>query len=152
MPVLFRVFRSTGLEATNLFSGPKRNKALVRMIGTFFLSFRTFDFLMPFNVRFTAWPSERLRFMSGEERRFILFILLTSRQGQGHHNSVGQLLWALITYPTLSSFPVGGNRNTRRKPTTFGRVLTLLFSHEDWVRVHLTGDRTRNHRGERRVV
>ena len=34
--------------------------------------------------------------------------------------------------------------------------LTILFSHEDWVRVHnkmnLTGDRTRNLRGERRVV
>ena len=70
MPVLFRVFRSTGIQATNLFSGPKRNKALVRMIGTFFLSFRTFDFLMPFNVRLTAWPSERLRFISGEGRRF----------------------------------------------------------------------------------
>ena len=31
---------------------------------------------------------------------------------------------------------------------TFGRALTVLFSHEDWVRVHikmnLTGDRTRN--------
>ena len=58
--------------------------------------------------------------------------------------------------PTLSTFPVGGNRSTRRKPTTFGRALTILFSHEDWVRVHikmnLTGDRTRNVRGERRVV
>ena len=33
-----------------------------------------------------------------------------------------------------------------RKPTTFGKALTILFSHEDWVRVHikmnLTGDRT----------
>ena len=58
--------------------------------------------------------------------------------------------------PTLSTFPVGGNRSTRRKPTTFSRALTILFSHEDWVRVHikmnLTGDRTRNLRGERRVV
>ena len=37
-------------------------------------------------------------------------------------------------------------------PTTFGRA----FSHEDWVRVHikmnLTGKRTRNLRGEMRVV
>ena len=70
VPVLFRVFRSPNLKATNLFSGPKRNKAFVRMIGTFFLSFRTFDFLLPFNVRFTAWPSERLRLISGEGRRF----------------------------------------------------------------------------------
>ena len=37
----------------------------------------------------------------------------------------------------LSTFPVGGNRSTRGKPTTFGRALTLLFSHEDWVRVAL---------------
>ena len=42
----------------------------------------------------------------------------------------------------------------QREPitVTFGRALTLLFSHEDWVRVHHTGDRTRNLRGERRVV
>jgi hypothetical protein len=32
---------------------------------------------------------------------------------------------------------VGGNRSTRGKPTTFGRALLLLFSHEDWVRVAL---------------
>ena len=57
-------------------------------------------------------------------------ILLTaSPQGQGCHNSVRQLLCARITYPTLSTFPVGGNRSTRRKPTTFGRALTMLFSH-----------------------
>ena len=56
----------------------------------------------------------------------------------------------------LSVFPVGGNQSTRRKPTTFGRALTILFSHEDWVRVHIrvnvTGDRTHNLRGERQVV
>ena len=80
------------------------------------------------------------------------FILLTSPHGQGHHNSMSRLLWARITYPTLSTFPVGGNRSTRRKPTTFGRALTILFSHEDWVRVYLTGDRTRNLRSERQVV
>ena len=37
---------------------------------------------------------------------------------------MSQLLWARITYPTLSTFPVGGNRSTRRKRTTFGRALT----------------------------
>ena len=56
----------------------------------------------------------------------------------------------------LSTFLVGGNRSTWRKPTTFGRALTILFSHEDWVRVHikmnLTGDQTQNLRGERQVV
>ena len=35
---------------------------------------------------------------------------------------------------------------------TFGRALTILISYEDWVRVHLIGDRTRNLRDERRVV
>ena len=79
------------------------------------------------------------------------FILLTSPQGQGRHNSVSQLLWARITYPTLSTSTVGGNRNTRRKFTTFARALSILFSREDWVRVYLTGDRTRNIRDERRV-
>ena len=63
------------------------------------------------------------------------FSYLASTQGEGRHNSVSQLLWAHITYPTLSTCPVGGNRSTRRKPTTFGRALTILFSHEDWVRV-----------------
>ena len=82
---------------------------------------------------------------------FLLFTLVT---GQGHHNGVSQLLWvwARITHSNLSTFPVGGNRSTRRKPTTLGRVLTILFSHEDWVQVHLTGDQTWNLRGERRVV
>ena len=41
-------------------------------------------------------------------------------------------------------------------PRLSAERLTVLFSHEDWVRVHikmnLTGDRTRNLRGERRVV
>ena len=31
--------------------------------------------------------------------------------------------------PTLSTFQVGGNRSTRRKPTTFGRALTYSNSH-----------------------
>ena len=72
-----------------------------------------------------------------KNRVFFLIFYLASPQGQGHHNSVSQLLWARITYPTQSTFPVGGNRSTRRKPTTFGRALTILFSHEDWVRVHI---------------
>ena len=84
--------------------------------------------------------------------RFKYFFLFSLATGAGSHNSVSHLLWARITYPTLSTFPVGGNRSTRRKPTTFGRALTILFSHENWVQVYLTGDRTRNLRGERRVV
>ena len=81
------------------------------------------------------------------------FIYLASPQGQGHHNSVSQLPYYLTP---LSTFPVGGNWSTQRKPTTFGRALTILFSHEDWVWVHIkmnfTGDRTQNLRGERQVV
>ena len=30
---------------------------------------------------------------------FFIFFYLTSPQGQGHHNSVSQLLWPRITYP-----------------------------------------------------
>ena len=30
------------------------------------------------------------------------------------------------------------------------RQSVILFSHEDWIQVHLTGDRTRNLRGERK--
>ena len=58
--------------------------------------------------------------------------------------------------PSLSTFPVGVYRSTQRKPTTFGRALTIPFSHEDWVWVHikmnLAGDQTRNLRGETQVV
>ena len=57
---------------------------------------------------------------------------------------------------TLSTFPVRGNRSTRRKPTIFSRALIILFSHEDWgwvqIKMNLTGNRTRNLRGERQVV
>ena len=63
-------------------------------------------------------------------------------------------LMALKPNPPFST--VGGNRSTQRKPTTFGRALTMLFSHEDWVWVHikinLTGNWTWNLRGERQVV
>jgi hypothetical protein len=42
-----------------------------------------------------------------------------------------QLLWkgqlGTITQPTLSTFPVGGNRGTLRKLTTFGRASTDSF-------------------------
>jgi hypothetical protein len=35
-------------------------------------------------------------------------------------------VWGL-SQPTLSTFPVGGNRSTRRKSTSFGRTLTDSF-------------------------
>jgi hypothetical protein len=44
----------------------------------------------------------------------------------------------ILTHP-LSTFPVGGNRSTRRKPTTFGRALTdSIFSHESVAKVKPT--------------
>ena len=50
----------------------------------------------------------------------------------------------IVTHPV--NFPCGGNWSTRRKSTTFGRVLTNSF--------HISGlweTRTRNLRGERRL-
>jgi hypothetical protein len=42
-----------------------------------------------------------------------------------------------LSQPSLSTFPVWGNRSTRRKPTTFGRALTDS-SHESVARVEST--------------
>ena len=36
------------------------------------------------------------------------------------------LVWRL-SQPTLSTFPVGGNRSIQSKPTSFGRALTDSF-------------------------
>jgi hypothetical protein len=52
---------------TYLFSGPNKNSDLVRMMGTFFFSLRTFDFL-PFNARVNASPSERRRAAPGRQQ------------------------------------------------------------------------------------
>ena len=38
--------------------------------------------------------------------------------------SFSSLFSKLLILTTLSTFPMGGNRRTRRKPTTFGRALT----------------------------
>ena len=111
---------------------------------------KSFGWSVPLRVRSAAWEQPPRQVFGVAQ--LIYFIYFASPQGQGYHNSVSQLLWARIPCPTLSTFPVGRNRSTRRKPTTFGRALTILFSHEDWVQIHLTGDRTRSLRGERRVV
>ena len=60
----------------------------------------------------------------------------------------------ILTHPV--NFPVGGNRSARRKPTTFGRVLTDSFHMSKALRSSniekvLSEIRTRNLRGERRV-
>ncbi len=61
----------------------------------------------------------------------------------------------ILTHPV--NFPVGGNRSARRKPTTFGRVLTDSFhmrgalGSSDIEKV-LTENRTRSLRGERRAL
>ena len=44
---------------------------------------------------------------------YFLFYYLGSPQGQGHHNTMCQILWARITSPTLSIFPVPGNWSHR---------------------------------------
>ena len=55
-----------------------------------------------------------------------IFFYLAYSQGQGYHNSVTQLLWAHIIYPNLPILSVGGNRSTRRKPTTFNRAIESI--------------------------
>ena len=57
----------------------------------------------------------------------------------------------ILTEPV--NFPVGGNRSVRRKPTTFGRVLTNSFHMSGALDSNnvLAENRTRNFRGERRV-
>ena len=55
------------------------------------------------------------------------------------------------------NFSVGGNRSARRKPTTFGRVLTDSFHMSGAlgssnIEKVLSENRTRNLRGERRVL
>ena len=61
----------------------------------------------------------------------------------------------ILTHPV--NFPVGGNRSARRKPTTFGRVLTNSFRISGALGSGnignvLTENRTRNLRGERRAL
>jgi hypothetical protein len=56
--------------------------------------------------------------------------------GQGHHNSICQLLWALfyLTHPV--NFPCGRKPEYPGKTHDFRQSVDfLLFSHEDWVRV-----------------
>ena len=53
----------------------------------------------------------------------ILFSLATRAGSPQQHEPI--ILWARITYPTLSTFPVGGNWSIRRKPTTFGRLYSF---------------------------
>ncbi len=61
----------------------------------------------------------------------------------------------ILAHPV--NFPVGGNRSARRKPTTFGRVLTDSFHMSralgsSNIEKVLAENRTRNLRGERRVL
>ena len=58
------------------------------------------------------------------------------------------------THPV--NFPVGGNRSTRRKPTTFGRALTNSFHMSGAlgssnIEKVLAENQTSNLRGERQV-
>ena len=61
----------------------------------------------------------------------------------------------ILTHPV--NFPVGGNRSARRKPTTFGRVLTSSFHMSEAlgssnIEKVLSENRTRSLRGERRAL
>ena len=61
----------------------------------------------------------------------------------------------ILAHPV--NFPVGGNRSARRKPTTFGRVLTNFFHMSGAlgssnIEKVLAENRTRNLRGERRAL
>ena len=65
---------------------------------------------------------------------FFLFSFAT-RAGSPQQREPITLGPCYLAHP--SQLPVGGNRSTRGKPTTFGRALTILFSHEDWFRIHI---------------
>ena len=67
----------------------------------------------------------------------VILFYLTSPQGQGHHNSVGQLLWTRVTYPSLSTIPVWGETGVPGENPRLSAERWLLFSHEDWVWVHI---------------
>ena len=57
-----------------------------------------------------------------------LFIASSQQQ----HKS---MIVGCITYPTLSTFSVGGNRNTGKETHDFRKsVELLLISHDGWVR------------------
>ena len=59
----------------------------------------------------------------------ILFYLAFPER-QGHDNNIFPLPWALITYPTLSTFPTRGNRSTRTKHTMSGLSSSHHFATE----------------------
>jgi hypothetical protein len=63
-----------------------------------------------------------------------LFIYLFRQLGQGHHNSICQLLWALLPNPPcqLSLWEETGVPG--ENPRLSAERWLLLFSHEDWVR------------------
>ena len=89
----------------------------------------------------------------GDKQYFILFYSALPL-GQGHHNSVSQFLWA---HPV--NFPCSRKPEYPKKTHDFRQSVdysTILFSHEDWVRLHiemnLIGDRTQSLRSERQVV
>ena len=94
---------------------------------------------------------------NGQKHSFF-FLLFSFAQGQGHHNSVSQLLWARSTYPCGPAVPIPVNFPCGRKPEypekthDFRQSVDFTLFTRGLVRVHHTGDRTRNLRGERRVV
>ena len=62
-----------------------------------------------------------------EKNEIYLFIYLTSPTRAGSPQQLMPITVGPHYLPTLSTFPVGGNRSTRRKPTTFRRALTCTL-------------------------
>ena len=87
-----------------------------------------------------------------------IVLYLASLQGQGNCNCVCRLLWVSTAKPMLSTFPVGGNRSTLRKPTTFidrDRALTHPIDNMTGFESYwkdLTEYRTQDLTGESQVV
>ena len=72
---------------------------------------------------------------------YILFSLATGTGSpqQREPNTVGPYY---LSHPV--NFPCGRKSEYPEKTPTFDRALTRLFSREDWVQIHLTGDQTWN--------
>ena len=58
----------------------------------------------------------------------LILVIPTALRLDYLYNNCDVTFLTIFILPTLSTFPVGGNRSARRKPTTFGRTLADLFT------------------------
>ena len=63
----------------------------------------------------------------GKLRQYLKFIYLALPTRTGSPQQHVPITVGSFTSPTLSTFPVGGNQSTWRKPMTFDRVLTFTL-------------------------